>query len=302
MDVLSDALAALRTGRPFAALTERQGDWRVDLEPFAGAGFHVVLEGSCELLPGDGGEPVRLGPGDAVFLPHGSAHTLTASGTPDGAPPPAVLVCGAYQLDRARAHPLLADFPRVVHLPADSGRHPSVHATVALLAGELRSPGAGTDLTLPALLELFLVYLIRAWYEERTALPGTGWCKSLTDPAVGAALRALHADPARAWTVAGLADRAGMSRAAFARRFTALVGRPPLTYLTWWRLTLAASILRESDAPLATVAQRIGYTSQFAFAHAFKRAYGIPAGRYRHERRDGDDPAGDRVKVTAAAG
>ncbi|MCD9194268.1 AraC family transcriptional regulator [Streptomyces albireticuli] len=299
MDVLSDALAALRTGHPYAALTERQGNWRVDLDSFAGAGFHVVLEGSCELLPGDGAEPVRLGAGDAVFLPHGGAHTLRASSTPAGTASPTVLLCGAYQLDQARAHPLLADFPRVLHLPAGSGRHASVRATVALLAGELRSPGAGTDIALPALLELFLIYLVRAWYEERTARPGTGWCRSLADPAVGAALRALHAEPARAWTVAGLAARAGMSRAAFARRFTTLVGRPPLTYLTWWRLTLAASILRESDAPLATVAQRIGYTSQFAFAHAFKRAYGVPAGRYR---RDAQESAGDRAAVTAAVG
>src|SRR5436190_8548094 len=96
--------------------------------------------------------------------------------------------------------------------------------------------------------------------------------RALTDPAISAALRDLHENPARSWTVAQLGARAGLSRAAFARRFTALVGQPPLTYLTWWRMTIAAQLLRGTDAPLAAVAARTGYTSEYAFANAFKRA------------------------------
>ncbi|MCA6094540.1 AraC family transcriptional regulator [Streptomyces sp. SCA3-4] len=283
MDVLSDTMAALRTGRPYSALSERRGTWRTDIAPYAGVGFHVVLRGNCRLIPRQGaGEPVDLAEGDAVFLPHGTAHVITGD-----SPEPTVLLCGAYRLDRSRAHPLLEDYPEVIRLPTRPGRHAALAATVVLLGDELQRPGPGTDATLPALLELMLVYLMRAWYEERTAQQAdTGWCRALADPAIGIALRALHADPAQPWTVAGLAGRAGLSRAAFARRFAALVGRPPLTYLTWWRLTLAARLLRESDAPLSAVAQRIGYTSQFAFAHAFKRAYGVSAGRYRQERRE----------------
>jgi AraC-like DNA-binding protein len=91
----------------------------------------------------------------------------------------------------------------------------------------------------------------------------------------------MHNDPARAWTVAALAAEAGLSRAPFARRFTELVGRPPLTYLTWWRMLTASRLLRDSDAPLNVVAAQVGYTSEFAFAHAFKRAYGTAPGRYR---------------------
>jgi AraC-like DNA-binding protein len=94
---------------------------------------------------------------------------------------------------------------------------------------------------------------------------------------------AMHGDPARPWTVGELAARTGLSRSAFARRFTALVGRPPLTYLGWWRMTMAAKRLRESDAPLSVVAKQIGYTSEFAFANAFKREYGIAPGRYRRQ-------------------
>nr|PZN46239.1 MAG: hypothetical protein DIU60_07610 [Actinomycetota bacterium] len=101
------------------------------------------------------------------------------------------------------------------------------------------------------------------------------------DPQVSAALRAIHGDPARPWTVEGLGRRAGLSRAAFARRFTRLVGRPPLAYLTWWRLTLAARLLRGGDAPVHTVARQVGYASPYAFTHAFKRQYGVPPGAYR---------------------
>jgi AraC-like DNA-binding protein len=101
----------------------------------------------------------------------------------------------------------------------------------------------------------------------------------------------MHQDHARPWTVQELGDRAGLSRAAFARRFTTLVGRPPLSYLTWWRLSTAARLLREADAPLASIASQVGYTSQFAFAHAFKREFGVAAGSYRRQWRQRADTA-----------
>jgi AraC-like DNA-binding protein len=91
----------------------------------------------------------------------------------------------------------------------------------------------------------------------------------------------MHAEPAAAWTVERLSRRAGMSRAAFSRRFTELVGRPPMTYLTWWRMTTAGRMLRDDDAPLQVVAERVGYSSEFAFNRAFKREFGVSPGAYR---------------------
>jgi AraC-like DNA-binding protein len=132
----------------------------------------------------------------------------------------------------------------------------------------------------PALLDTVLVYLLRQWYDSRPDT-GAGWAAALRDPVVGAALRAMHEDPGRPWTVASLAAYAGRSRAPFARRFTALAGRPPLGYLTWWRMTLAARLLRESDATVAAIAHRVGYGSEFAFATAFRRHHGCAPGRYR---------------------
>lgn len=111
-----------------------------------------------------------------------------------------------------------------------------------------------------------------------------GWASALNDPFTTAALQAIHRDPARPWTVATLAAEAGLSRAPFARRFATLLGQPPLTYLTWRRMTTAARLLQESDAPLSAIAAEVGYTSEFAFANAFKRQHGTAPGRYRRSR------------------
>ncbi|MDT3400491.1 AraC family transcriptional regulator [Streptomyces sp. B1866] len=309
MDVLSDALAAMRTGRPHAGRTERSGAWGTRFPDADGAGFHVVLQGSCWLLPHDG-EPVPLGPGDVVLLPHGRRHGLADSpGTPltDFAAPPSgpfpsdppdegrpphprtVLLCGAYRLDTVRAHPLLRDLPEVVHMPARLGPHPRLHTAVQLLGAELERPRPGAGALLTSLLDVLLLYVLRAWYEEESGSGHAGWAAALHDPAVSAALRALHRDPAHPWTVESLGRVAGLSRAAFARRFTALVGQPPLGYLTWWRMTLAARLLRDTGLPLRAVADRSGYASEFAFAKAFKREYGAAPGAYRAA---GTDPAG----------
>jgi AraC-like DNA-binding protein len=129
----------------------------------------------------------------------------------------------------------------------------------------------------PALVDAMLLYILRAGMAERP----DGWTRALADPAVGAALHAIHADPGYAWTIARLATRAGLSRSAFAERFAGMVGTAPMTYLTWWRMTRAGRLLREPGASVRTVAERVGYGSEFAFAKAFKREFGVPPGAYR---------------------
>jgi AraC-like DNA-binding protein len=306
MDVLSDAIAAVRTGRPRSARLTWHAPWAQEFAPVPGsAGFQIVLAGSCWLIE-PGADPVRLGEGDVVFRPHGHGHTLAdhpstrpagpacgpadraasrrysgeTVGVPATGAPPTVTLCGAYELDPARSHPLLHDLPALIHLPAHLGRHPELRATVDLLAAELDRPRLGTDAIVPALLDTLLLHLLRSWIDEPPPA-ATGWAAALNDPVTAAALRAMHGDPARPWTVTTLAAEAGLSRAPFARRFTALLGRPPLAYLTWWRMAIAARLLQESGAPLAAVAAQVGYGSEFAFAAAFKRLHGVPPGRYR---------------------
>jgi AraC-like DNA-binding protein len=112
----------------------------------------------------------------------------------------------------------------------------------------------------------------------------TGWAAALRDPAIGAVLADLHTNPSYPWTVEALGRRAGLSRAAFARRFHQLVGQPPLTYLTWWRMSLAARMLRESTVSNSAVARRLGYASELSFGRAFKRHHGVSPGSFRQAR------------------
>jgi AraC-like DNA-binding protein len=303
--VLSDAVAAMRTGQPHSARTQRQAPWGTRFLPQAGAGFHVVLQGSCWLLPAHG-EPIHLNTGDVAFLPRELGHAIADTpttplveiATPIGelpvplAPTPTdgattLLLCGAYRLDQSRPHPLLAELPDIVHLPARVGRYPALRSAIDLLGYELDTeqlPGASGVLT--PLLDMLLLYILRAWYSEQPDHIETGWGAALYDPAVAAALHAIHNDPGKAWTVESLGATARLSRSAFARRFTMMVGIAPLAYLTWWRMTVAARKLRDTDALLRVVAENTGYTSEFAFAKAFKREFGIAPGHYRSAARD----------------
>jgi AraC-like DNA-binding protein len=296
VDVLSDAIRALRTGTPHSRRHELRAPWGMRFAPTATAGFHAVLRGTCWLVPAQG-SATCLSAGDVVFVRGRYAHALADSpATPLGGPRLAyrshgaaagggtVVLCGAYQLEHDRPHPLLTGLGDVFHLSARSGRHPALHAAVALLGSELEQPRAGTAVALPALLDMLLLYILRAWFEEQPHHSAIGWAAALADPAIRSALRDIHADPARPWSVAELGTRAGLSRAAFARRFATMVGEPPMTYLTRWRMTTAARLLRGSTAPLREVARRAGYASEFAFGKAFKREYGLSPGGYRRHR------------------
>ncbi|GAA4249743.1 AraC family transcriptional regulator [Dactylosporangium darangshiense] len=295
MDVLSDAVAAMRTGRPVSARLAWHAPWGQRFATVPGAvGIQVVLRGECWLIP-DTGAPTRLSPGDVLLMAHGNGYALADApetplqpcsaatpsvpdsppptlGTPDG-----VVLCGAYELQPDRVHPLIDDLPQLVHLHA----HPQLRSVIDLLNGELERDGGGAEVGVSALLDLLFLHALRACLEDRAEPTTAGWATALRDPAIGTALKAIHREPHRPWTVADLAAAGGLSRAPFARRFTALTGRAPLSYLTWWRMTLAARLLRDSDAPLRVVAQRVGYASEFAFAAAFKRRFGIAPGRFR---------------------
>ncbi|MTE12379.1 AraC family transcriptional regulator [Nocardia aurantiaca] len=307
MDVLSEALASMRTGAPNSVRTDGRAPWALRLPPTAGAGFHVVLHGTCWFYPTeDNTRPIALGPGDVVFVRDGAGHILAdhPDTTPEiprpeqytqrppvgalqlgGDGPATSLLCGIYHLDGQRPHPLLGQLPEVIHLPARHGRHPELTAAIQLLGAELDNPRIGSHGIVPTLIDSLLLYILRAWIEDQPRSRAVGWAAALRDPAVAPALEAMHGDPAAPWTVQSLADHAGLSRAAFARKFNAMVGEPPLAYLTRWRLTTAARLLREDDLAIEKVAARAGYSSEFAFGKAFKREYGLAPGQYRRQAR-----------------
>jgi AraC-like DNA-binding protein len=294
VDVLSDVISSMRIGQPGYARSELRSPWGMRFSPSPGTvGFTVVLHGSCWLLA-DVEEPV--GPGDVVFTPRGDGYGIADDpATPlvvasHPVEPPlgggdVVFLCGGYRVDENRTHPLLRDMPAVLHLPARLGQHRDLRATLDALGRELETPRPGGTALVPLLLDMLLLYVMRAWFEDQPRDPGgVGWAAALADKPVSSALHAIHSAPARPWTVQSLANEAGLSRAAFARRFAAATRQPPLRYLTWWRLTTAAGMLRETDTSLEHVAARVGYSSQVAFTNAFKREYGVAPGRFRRTR------------------
>ncbi|MFF5553424.1 AraC family transcriptional regulator [Streptomyces olivaceoviridis] len=299
MDVVSDAISAVHLGHPWFHRLRTSGSWCARLDPYAGAGFYIVLKGHCWLLTDDSA-PIPLGVGDAVLLPHGTGHVIADSPVDAAvAKKKAVpfeqwlveaeprtqpdryeteMLCGKYWLDCSRMHPLMAELPEVVHLPSRVSSHLELRAAIDLLAGELDEMRPGSCVALPSLLDLLLVYMIRAWMTEA---PSGAWPRVLGDPVAAAALRALHSNPAAPWSNDRLAAEAGVSRPTLARRFTTLVGRPPMAYLTWWRVIRAATLLRDTPDTLATIADRVGYGSPYALSHAFQREFGTTPGRYR---------------------
>ncbi|MFI7671644.1 AraC family transcriptional regulator [Nocardia sp. NPDC049526] len=303
MDVLSDVLAAMRAGQPYAGRSTCRAPWGVRFAASDAACCHIVLQGGCTLIPATG-PPTALGVGDILFTGPRHAHTLADQpGSPaidfqpnkadgysvieldiPGVGAATEMLCVCYTFDLVRPHPLLDTLPPEIHLPARVGDHTALRATVDMLGTELHQPRSGTDAILPALIDMLLLHVLRTWLDEHADHTDIGWATALTDPAIATALHHIHRQPENPWTVEGLATRAGISRATFAKRFTTAVGQPPLTYLTWWRMTTAARLLRRSDTPIQTIAHRCGYSSEYAFSKAFKREFGRPPNHYRHER------------------
>jgi AraC-like DNA-binding protein len=226
---------------------------------------------------------VVIHPGQRCTAPDGSdaspARELgvrTWGTTPDGA---TVLLTGTYQLHSETSRRLLDALAPVLVLPAADAPHP----LVPYLAEEVVREEPGQEAVLDRLLDLLLVAVLRAWF-ARAGGGAPGWYRAQADPVVGPALRLLQRDPAHPWTVAALARAVGVSRAGLAAQFTALVGEPPMTFLTAWRLTLAADLLREPGATVGSVAPQVGYGSAFALSTAFKRVRGVSPTAFRSGR------------------
>lgn len=301
VDPLAEVLDVSRVRGAVLAHVCANDPWGIRLSSTPGAAFHAITAGTCWLRL-DGSAPLQLMPGDVVLLPTGSTHDMVSSPdgrarafdrvakeelmTPDGdlviAGPGAVtrFICAAYDYDHEVAHPLLSLLPPVVHIPASApGDGGPIQSTLRLLAGELggRSPGSRSVVT--RLTDVLFVQVLREWLAREDG--SACWLRALRDPQIAEVIAAMHARPAEPWTLATLAQSVNLSRATLARRFTELVGEPPLTYLTRWRMDLAARRLRETTEPVNVIAHGVGYTSEFAFSRAFTRMRGEAPRRYR---------------------
>ena len=175
---------------------------------------------------------------------------------------------------------MLRGLPQLLYLGADQIRHTPLEAAIRLLTVEAGGLASGTSMVVDRLVDLLFVYGLRTWIDLQDDDKPQSWFGALHDAAVGPAVRAVHAEPAYGWTVTALAQSVGLSRAAFARRFHQAVGEPPLSYVTRWRMTVAAGLLTQGRS-IAQVAHAVGYDNEFAFAKAFKRIRGVAPGQHR---------------------
>lgn len=281
--------------------------WAVRVEDRAPLTVMVMVRGEAVILP-DAGEPVRLRPGDLAVARGPDAYTCADDpGTapqalilpggecsyPDGRSlngsmdlgvrtwgdrldGETVVLIGTYLMDGEISNRLLDALPPLLSLTTDVWECP----LTPLLMEEIVRDEPGQEVVLDRMLDLLVIAALRAWF-SRPEAEAPAWYAALADPVVGRVLRLMQDDPAHAWTVSALAAKAGVSRAALARRFTELVGEPVMTYLTGWRLALAADRLREGSATLDAIARQVGYGSAFALSSAFKRGYGVSPQEFR---------------------
>lgn len=270
-------------------------------EPASVVAFHYVLDGRM-LVRVEGAEAIEVAAGAMVLLPRNDAHTLASEAglraidaawlvqmqregalariDHGGGGALTRIVCG-FVGGEARKHPLLEALPQLLVL--DLNNRPGaewVASSFRFAAQEVAAARAGSETMLARLSELLFVEAVRNHVADMSA-EQRGWLAGLRDPAIGRALAMMHAHVAQAWTVEELAAEAYLSRSAFAERFAALVGVPPMAYLAAWRMQVAAQSLRESRRSIAQIAAAVGYESEATFSRAFKREIGVSPGEYR---------------------
>jgi AraC-like DNA-binding protein len=306
MDAMAGLLDGPRARGAFLLRALMAPPWSVRIRDEAPLSLVVMVSGEAWVLTADG--RLRLGPGD-ILVAKGPDH-YTVADDPGTAPQvvihpgqrcttadghevaamsdlgvrtwgndpagPTEMLIGTYQLSGEVSRRLLTALPGLVVL----GERDWDSRLVPVLRSEIDRDLPGQEVVLDRLLDLLLIAVLRAWL-DRPEAGAPGWYAAQSDPVVGKALRLMYDDPARQWTVASLAAAVGVSRAALARRFQDLVGEPPMAYLTSWRLTLAADLLREPDSTIGAVARQVGYGSAFALSAAFKRVRGISPQEHR---------------------
>jgi AraC-like DNA-binding protein len=304
IDPLSQIIQLLRPRAVFSKGISAAGRWAVRYGAFGHPGFCAVTEGRCRLAV-DAEEPVVLEKGDFVLLPATPAFTMSGfepvspvridpavlppgrevrHGRQDG-PPDVRQFGGWFTFGSPDAAVLVALLPRMIHIR----QVPRLAQLVRMVGEEAERDDVGRELILERLVEILLVEALRA-VPDTQAQPGL--LRGLADARIAAALRGMHGDVERPWTIPDLARESGMSRSAFFERFVRMVGVRPMEYLLSWRMAIAKNLLRGGGIALDEVARRIGYGSASTFSTAFRRHVGMPPGRFM--RRGGTQDASAR--------
>lgn len=323
MDAFSEILAGLKLRGAFYFHAEFSAPWGVtspesrELAPMLAPGepqlviYHLLVSGKARVRLTTG-QVIQLSAGDIIVIPHGDAHELISDSegyvprdinvrgedvvakvvgrdlTPlcaGGGGEKTRFICGFMACDRHLSQPILEGLPPAlkVNIRTDqSGQW--LEKSIHHLADSVASGDAGSQAMLAKLSEALFVDTMRRYV---ASLPEeeTGWLAGARDPLVGKALATLHNRPNHDWTIAELAKNVGLSRSTLVERFSKFLDMPPMTYLTHWRLQLAARSLTTTSRGTADIAADVGYESEAAFNRAFKREFGLPPARYRREHR-----------------
>lgn len=305
MDCLSDALNRIRFKSYIHCNSEFTAPWGLKMPGFQGhAAFLVMMRGGCVVSFDDTEDVYSLAAGEVMLLPRGSGCIIRDN--PNSAvanfeelktgPPPrgeiwhyggggalTSILMGCFEFDIHLKNPLIESLPGVIYLKAAQLQsEPWLETTLRFLASETANNRPGSDILIGRLTDMFFIQIVRAFMmQHRDCANSTGWLKGLGDPEIGAALRLIHERPSAPWTVASLAKEVGMSRTTFAVKFASLIQTTPMDYLTSWRMQEAVSLMERGEESIAGIASAVGYTSEAAFAKAFKREVGEAPGAFR---------------------
>jgi AraC-like DNA-binding protein len=306
-DPLGEALHFLHMSGVFYCRSDFRAPWGLTLPAFEHCMmFHVITAGEC-LLEVEGAGTQLLRAGDLALMPHGEGHRLLGAPGADapnlfdlprslvsdryellqhgGDGAATSLICGVVRFEHPAARQLLGLLPKCLRV--DGWEAPEmewIQSTLRFIAAEARTPRAGGETVITRLADILVIQAIRAWMHGDAAAQ-SGWLGALRHRQVGRAIAAIHRRPGQPWTLATLAAEAGMSRSAFAAKFSELVGEPAMHYATRWKMSAAQQWLKDSNASLAQLANRLGYDSEAAFQRAFKRIVGQTPGAVRRQLR-----------------
>jgi AraC-like DNA-binding protein len=292
-DPFAEVVALLQPSLPFSKQASGSGAWRVDRDETGHPMFCVVLEGAARLSV-QGGAPVGLYQDDFVLIPAAFGFVMSSTdmtnaasadllavtrrddetrhGDPDG-PPNMRMLVGRLAFGSPDAALLVSLFPSLIYVRGVR----RLVSLVQLIREEARDDKPAREMILARLLEVLLIEALRCASESE---PSPGLLRGLADARLAAAIRRMHEDPKRDWTIQQLAREASLSRSVFFDRFRKAVGISPMEYLMSWRMALAKNLLRQGDCGIKEVAEEVGYGSASAFSTAFTRFVGMPPTDY----------------------
>lgn len=306
MDVLTDLLNEVYLSGEVVARFDLDAPWGITMPPQGGI-FHAIDQGECwvRLLPD--GELFRVSAGDLLILPEGASHDMVDApsslsipleealcglqkdswicpvGDSGSSGQHTIVICGIFHFKDSGFHGLRSMLPPVLHIRGDQGESTQwLQMTMHRLSEESAAANPGAYAVMSRMTDILFIEGIRVWLKSDEA-QSSGWLRVLSDPVVGEALKLIHGEPGRSWTIASLAAEVGLSRSAFAAHFTTLMGVAPLRYVTCWRMQLASTWLRGNGMGVGEIAERLGYSSEDAFKRAFRREVGVPPGAHRRQ-------------------